>query len=220
MKRKIIFTILFLTVSILHLIGMVTNSIYLQIATKPLIAPLLILVYFYSVEKVNKWYLLALLFSFIGDVLLMDKINNFLLGIGAFLITQLLFIFIIGLQIKTSNWRQKMLASIPFIVYVVVLLMLVKDGLGEFLIPVIIYGIAISIFGVFSLLNYLLNKNSYASKYLFIGALFFISSDSLIALNKFYEANIIYPVVIMLTYIIAQYLILEFMVKLGGSRDN
>jgi uncharacterized membrane protein YhhN len=43
------------------------------------------------------------------------------------------------------------------------------------------------------------------------GALLFIASDSMIALNKFYSPHMIYPVAIMLTYALAQYLICHSM---------
>ena len=44
---------------------------------------------------------------------------------------------------------------------------------------------------------------------LLTGALLFIASDSMIALNKFYSPHMIYPVAIMLTYALAQYLICQ-----------
>ncbi|MBL4643249.1 MAG: hypothetical protein JKY44_06630, partial [Flavobacteriaceae bacterium] len=43
-------------------------------------------------------------------------------------------------------------------------------------------------------------------------AILFILSDSLIALNKFYEPNELYGVTIMITYIFAQFLICKAMI--------
>lgn len=97
------------------------------------------------------------------------------------------------------------------------LLSVLKNHLGELLIPVIIYGIVISVFGIVATLNYITNKSK-ANLWLFFGALFFIASDSMLAINKFYQPKEIYAVLIMLTYIIAQFLICKAMI--GKSEMN
>ncbi len=79
------------------------------------------------------------------------------------------------------------------------------------LIPVIIYGIVISTFGIVATLNYISNKTK-ANLWLFFGALFFIVSDSILAINKFYNPKEIFDFLIMLTYIIAQFLICKSMI--------
>jgi len=205
-------TFLFFTVSILDIIGVAIHNSMLQAIFKPMIILSLMALYYFSVEKKNNWYLLALAFSFLGDVLLMDKNNLFLYGIAAFLLSQILYIKIIGSQLKPSSLKQKITAIIPFLIYVIILLSILKSNLGEFLIPVVIYGITISIFGVVSLLNYFVSKTK-ISQVLLFGVILFILSDSMIALNKFHEAKAYYGVAIMITYILAQYLIFRFMVN-------
>jgi uncharacterized membrane protein YhhN len=54
-------------------------------------------------------------------------------------------------------------------------------------------------------LNFIQEKST-ANLWLFLGTIIFIISDSLIALNKFYEPKEFYSISIMLTYIVAQYL--------------
>ena len=147
----------------------------------------------------------------------MDKQNLFLYGIGAFLVTQVIYIFtIIGQMKKPSNFH-KYLYAFLFVNYVVFLLSLLRPNLGDFFYPVLIYGIAISVFGLVSTLNYA-TKRTRSSLFLMLGALLFIASDSMIALNKFYEPKIHYGVSIMLTYILAQYLIYKFMIN--SERDK
>lgn len=208
---------IFFTVSFLDITGVVLQSSLLQLIFKPLIMPCLILLYFVSTKSVNKWYVAAMFFSFLGDVLLLDKNNMFLYGIAAFLITQLLYVFIIAKQLPQSGWKTKISALVPFLIFFISLISILKDSLGDFLIPVIIYGVAISIFGFVSLLNYLLKKDP-ASFTLLGGAVLFILSDSMIALHKFYEPHAIYPTAIMITYIIAQFLIFRYMVKTSGEK--
>jgi uncharacterized membrane protein YhhN len=93
---------------------------------------------------------------------------------------------------------------------VVYLLTLLKPNLGNLFYPVLVYGITISVFGLVATLNYV-TKRTMPSRYLMLGAILFIASDSMIALNKFHDAQMFYPVAIMITYVLAQYLIYRFM---------
>jgi len=92
-----------------------------------------------------------------------------------------------------------------------VLLYLIYPNLEELLIPVIIYGIVISVFGVVAFLVYT-NDKSIANSWLFLGALIFILSDSILAINKFSQSSEFLGIAIMITYIIAQYLICKVMI--------
>ena len=134
----------------------------------------------------------------------------FLYGIGAFLITQVLFIVIVIKRTNVFSVRNILLSTIPFLVYLVVLMQALAPKLGAMFYPVLIYGSVISVFGI-SALNFHLTRRSAGSRLLLTGALLFIGSDSMIALNKFYSPHMIYPVAIMLTYALAQYLICHFM---------
>ena len=207
-------TILFFVVAISDVIGIIFNITWLQIVSKPLIILTLFVLYYFSAEQRNNWYLLALFFSFLGDVFLLDKNGYFLLGIGSFLITQILFIKLIISQLEKVRIHHFIITLLPFVVYFTVLISIIQENLTEFMIPVVIYGITISFFGMVSLLNYFIDKSK-RSLVLLIGVVLFIASDSMIALNKFHEPRILYPVAIMITYIVAQYFIYRFMRELN-----
>lgn len=89
---------------------------------------------------------------------------------------------------------------------------LLKPNLGELFYPVVVYGVAVSIFGLVATLNFVTTRTK-ASLFLVVGAMLFVISDSMIALNKFHEPQTIYPVAIMVTYILAQYLIYRFVIR-------
>ena len=215
MKKKHLvkgLTVLFLIVSALDIIGVALNNSLLQIIFKPMIILSLIALYYFTVEKKNNFYLMALFFSFLGDVFLLDKNNMFLYGIAAFLITQVFFIVIIVKQMKKPSTFHKYLYAFLFLNYIVYLLSLLKPNLGELFYPVLVYGVTISVFGLVATLNYV-TKRTKPELILMLGALLFITSDSFIALNKFHEPRTFYPVFIMITYVLAQYLIYKFMAK-------
>jgi len=60
-------------------------------------------------------------------------------------------------------------------------------------------------------LDYLQTK-TIKSIWMLAGAVVFIISDSLLAINKFHSSNEIFDVLIMITYIVAQYLIFKSMI--------
>ena len=205
-------TVLFFTVSIFDIVGVYLNSSLIQAIFKPLIIPSLIALYYFTVEKKNNWYVLALSFSFLGDVFLMDKNNMYLFGIASFLVTQLLYIIIIVKQMKKPSLFHKYLYAFLFLNYIVYLLSLLKPNLHEMFYPVLVYGAAISVFGLVATLNYV-TKRTRPALFLMLGAILFIASDSMIALNKFHVAQSFYPVTIMITYVLAQYLIYKYMIE-------
>ena len=86
-----------------------------------------------------------------------------------------------------------------------------KESLNEMLLPVIIYGLTISTFGIVSLVDFQ-NRKSQKSLFMLLGAMVFMISDSVLAINKFYNASHEFEIIIMFTYIIAQYLIFRSMV--------
>ena len=172
----------------------------------------LIALYTFSVSNRNKWYLLALIFSFLGDVfLLFEGKLFFMIGLVPFLIAHILFIKIILGWLTKSSLYNVVGAFIPFLITFSGLIYVLKDSLNELLIPVIIYGITISMFGVVSLLN-LLNTKTTKALWMFFGALVFITSDSILAINKFYFSKEIFEILEMVTYIVAQYLIYRSMI--------
>lgn len=198
-------SVAFLAVVILHISGLLFDD-RIAFLSKPLIITSLVIVYLVAVKKSNFWYVSALFFSFWGDVLLLFKEQYFVFGLASFLVAHILYIKITAGFIKKISFQKIVLACIPFLTFLITLLYLIIDNLGEMKIAVIVYGIVISTFGVVSFLNYLQAKST-ENLWLFLGTLIFIISDTLIALDKFYEPKEIYAVSVMLTYIVAQYLI-------------
>lgn len=215
-KSSTIFKILFVIISLLDILGLLIHVALLELIAKPFIIISLMAIYLTSVKNKNYWFLAALFFSFLGDVFLLDNNDMFLFGIAAFLITQLLYIKIIIGYLNNSSKSQKLQAILPFAIYFVLLIYLLIDNLGEYLIPVLVYGLTISVFGIVSLLNYIINK-SQTSKLLLFGAFLFIASDSMIAFDRFYESKGFYSVLIMITYILAQYLICKYLISKSNT---
>lgn len=211
---------LFFTVSFFNLLGIALKEPLLVYISKPFIISALWMLYKFQVEKTSYFYSIALFFSLVGDVVLMFKgLNFFMLGLVSFLIAQVFYILIVSKRIQNYSFLRLLKLSIPFLILVVGLISLLESkGLEGMLFPVIIYGITIGIFGTVALYSHLELKNK-ISKYMLFGALLFIISDSVLAINSFYEPMYWLRLLIMITYIVAQYFIYKSMVQVESSSD-
>jgi uncharacterized membrane protein YhhN len=198
----------FLLVAVTDIYAVIIQNKSLEIIFKPLLMTMLVIVYLLSVKKANFWLVSALFFSFWGDVFLLDKTNYFVFGLGAFLIAHIMYIKMTTKFLKKEPIVKILKTAIVFIALFTVVLFLIKDNLGEMLVPVIVYGIAISTFGTCALLNYLQEKST-ANTWMLLGSILFIASDSLIALNNFYSPKHFFDIAIIILYVVSQYLIVK-----------
>lgn len=217
-KTETRFTVLFVVLVIAELIcGSVDSLSQLHYATKPAIV--LSLIAFLMVwsntaaSTIKKLTVLALTLSLFGDILLMfvsESPHYFTAGLVSFLLAHVVYIFIF---MKHRNPNRKTLGFIiGLLVYASGLFYLLKDGLGAMLIPVIVYMFVILTMSVSAYLRKSM-VSSMSYNLVFIGALCFMLSDSILATNKFYEPLPLSNITIMLTYAVAQYLIVMGIIK-------
>jgi uncharacterized membrane protein YhhN len=219
-KTEKSFSILFFIIVIAELIcGSIESLSFFHYFTKPLILITLIFFFYKQSKHLNKRTrnitLLALVFSLIGDILLMFLVASpsyFTGGLVAFLLAHIMYILVF------LRSRNKAANTFPIIaillIYASGIFYLLKDGLGELLIPVLLYLIVILSMTVTAFLRKRSNRNSYIL--IFAGAIFFVISDSILALNKFYQPLAFTNISIMLTYAFAQYLIVLGILKQGN----
>ncbi len=184
------------------------------IIVKALIIPVLFFLYYRLIKgQINNYHrmiLSALVFSWLGDVTLEFQQKNdlfFMIGLSCFLIAQVIYL-IAFFSTKGENviFFKKIYLILPVILYGVIVIYILYDGLGDMKIPVIIYT-AVILTMLTSALNRekKVNRNSYIL--VLVGAIFFILSDSILAINKFGYQFDLAGIANMLTYITAQYLI-------------
>lgn len=202
-----------------------TGTLWLQYVTKPLLMPALML--FFSINSshykgpLKKWVLLALGFSMGGDVLLMfqDRMPEFFLfGLSSFLLAHIFYIFFFHQLRVSEGIRGKALWLIPVAIYYAGLMVWLSPRLGEMATPVRIYGLVISFMLVMALHMLYLRKKE-AGRLMLYGALLFVASDTLLAINKFYMPVPLAATLVMGTYGMAQFLIVRgALLQLAGIR--
>jgi uncharacterized membrane protein YhhN len=160
-----------------------------------------------AVPFVGKWLLVAaVLFSGAGDVILdLTFSGNFIAGLVSFLIAH---VFYIALFLRGAALRRRMVfATVLAVAFPVVMAAFLWPHLGEMRLPVAVYIAVIASMLVTSLHRAKLNLT------VVMGALAFVVSDSLLALNKFYSPFPWARYAIMATYYLAQYLIVSGVLK-------
>jgi uncharacterized membrane protein YhhN len=194
--------------------GFLKNDIITTV-TKPLLIPLLMLLVFVSTRPSGNRNIIlaALLFSFAGDVLLLYESTMpglFIPGLVSFLLTHILYIVYF---LSTRPKRMSLLKTAPYLgllvaAYGIFLLYLLFPHLGDLKIPVSIYAVVILCM-VLCTIHIYKRVSPPVGKLFITGALFFILSDSLLAFDKFHTSLNSFSFLIILTYCIAQWLIVS-----------
>jgi uncharacterized membrane protein YhhN len=150
----------------------------------------------------RRWISLGLMFSLLGDVLLAWPGDLFVFGLGAFLIAHLAY-----LKAYMSDCRR--LALLPLLlalgVGAVLLGILISHGLGPLLVPVMVYGLAISAMLWRALARLGSDVPKRSALLAAGGAAAFVFSDSLIGINRFVAPFHAAPYVIILSYWLGQW---------------
>lgn len=155
----------------------------------------------------------ALLFSFLGDLALTQSGELFfLLGMLAFMLTHICnSMYCIRLQDQAEGGRsiQTVTAALLLVLCIMVYRQL-SASLGSLRIPVLVYmfviaGMAVLVSGVYRVKKY----RYAAARWLIPGALLFICSDTLLALNKFSFHLGQMDIMVMLSYGLAQYFLVR-----------
>lgn len=216
-QAKLVF-LLYAIVALLDLLFIYNDQTTLRWFTKPLLMPLLMAGFYVATTTrtglLFRLILAALVLSWCGDVLLQLE-GFFIPGLISFLLAHLCYIiFFLQTEKTKKGWVQiQLLMVLPVLLYILLFLYLLLPHLGALKIPVIVYGITIG-----SMLLLALNtKYTLAAKIsrLFIwGAILFVISDSVLAVNLFAYQHLSLRLLVMITYSAAQYLIVSGAINL------
>lgn len=226
---------LFLLVSAVEIFAEISGNNLVRFISKPLLMITLIVFYVRAIRgnwnKFHKLMVVAFFFSWIGDVALMFVFKNenfFLVGLVGFLITHILYTLAFA---KVTNreavalFPRKFFVVIPLVIYMVALLWILVPAINgnektqPFLIPVLVYSTAIATMVAFSI-NRFNRVNDTSFQLVLTGALLFMFSDSIIAINKFLHPFPSAGIFIMVLYIAGQYLIAKGCLAQFNIRSN
>jgi len=211
MTRSGIVRIIFWITVILELVLISMEQNEWRWATKPLLMPLLMGILWAEKKNIVYFPLLlgALFLSWCGDVLLQME-GLFIPGLVSFLLAHICYIiyFLKRTSGKTGMLKTKRIFLVPVLIYILLFLYLLFPYLGAMKLPVIIYGITIGTMLLMSI--HTVGTIRYKTSLYFIaGAVLFVTSDSILAINLFAVKYTMLSLAVMLTYASAQYLIVS-----------
>jgi uncharacterized membrane protein YhhN len=216
---------LFLVASLGEILSEIIGVLYLHQVCKPLIMVTLGIYYLCHAEYRSTVVWLAIFFSLAGDVLLMFEVEHpkfFILGLAAFLIAHIFYILTYRQHQDESQENslkgvQKIRFSFPIVLAGTGLIVVLYPSLGSLKMPVALYALILIVMVLNSVFRY--GRTSNVSFWLvFSGSIFFMFSDSVLAINKFFKPVTAAGFWIMGTYILAQFLIIQGLVKHGNSK--
>jgi uncharacterized membrane protein YhhN len=215
----------YIVLSILYLLIVFLGQEQIAWFIKPFLIPFLLLgVSLYNYFPSKKLLLAALTFSWIGDIILLFTDRGeiyFVFGLIAFLISHVVYIITFSKQLKIRNRKNKAVFWIgvtAIIVYLLTMLAILLPSLGDLKIPVFVYALVISTMLLFAFKGFLIWKEP-ANWYILLGAIIFVSSDSILAFDKFYVQIMHGSFLIMVTYLLAQYLIVKGILSLNQKNS-
>lgn len=154
--------------------------------TKPLLIPVLAIYYVLNCRNVEFILVSALLFAFIGDIALIwpQKKNFFILGLLFFMVMHVLYIvFILKYQVSRPTFTFPVILScLLFIIPGTFIYIKLFKFLNDLKVVTIIYVLALMAMSYLCFASMIGTFNKY-SLIQFIGSLFFIISDALLAFD-------------------------------------
>jgi uncharacterized membrane protein YhhN len=163
---------------------------------------LLALIPKYPVAPFYRYMIVAgLVCSLIGDVFLMLPSDRFIQGLLSFLVAHIFYIaaFAFSGERALSKW-----AALPLLIYGVVMLWWLWSVLAKMRVPVIVYMLVILLMAWMALSRYL--ETGVSGSFLAaLGSIFFLASDSILAVNKFKAGFRSAQLLILITYFMAQW---------------
>jgi uncharacterized membrane protein YhhN len=150
------------------------------------------------------WLIFAgLLFSAAGDVFLMLPKDRFVAGLLSFLVAHLLYIVAFS---APAGFLAAPLLALPYLAGAGALLVILLPKTGKLALPVIVYSTALATMGWQAACRWQVMQDD-ASLYAMIGAILFMVSDSVLAINRFAKPFRAAEAVLLSTYFAAQTLI-------------
>lgn len=164
--------------------------------------------------RFHKRLFTGLIFAWIGDLLFMLNPSYFLYALLSFLISNLFYTRAFYLDFLSAQELDKKIARIAIAccsIGAIAFYFFLRPYLGGMKLPIMVYVFVVSMMLMMSVFRRL-RVNTLSFNLIFVGALIFALSDGLLAYFKFIAPSNLSGLMIMSTYMIAQFLIV-----MGGA---
>ncbi|MEC4003803.1 hypothetical protein OX283_003980 [Flavobacterium sp. SUN052] len=206
-------SVVFFLVSFIEIFAEYKMNFRLQWITKPFLIPILATLYLITSNSKSQLYLIALLFNWLANIFFISVEFKFLfIASACFLIFRLLIVVKIFKDEKSLGIFPIILGAIPFLFLFLSLINLVYKNInGVELYLVICQTILMTLFGGFSLANFII-KNTLPSKFLLISSLFFGINLFVLGVKYYYIDFTFLKPIAMTFFILGHFVFYKFLV--------
>jgi len=219
-KLEILLTVLYFSVSTIEVIAEYLKNTALIYTFKPMILLLLTTLYWVTSPKINRFYIAALLFSWLANLFFVSSdFNDIFIGAMLFFFYRVLSIYIVIKYIRLPGIFPIVVGCVPFLFIYMYLINLTYEDIGEGLVIFITQCILISFLGGLSVGNYILRSNK-ASTMLLLSTLFFAVTQFIFVIRLYYvDVNIFQPIAMTL-FVVGQYMFYKFIILAEDNKVN
>lgn len=214
------FLCLFFIVSLLEIMAEYYENKLLIWITKPFILPFLLAYYLSVTKKMNKYFLMAMVCSWIANLLFIEDTFKWIIYASIFfLIYRILIIYIVMNKVKMPSLVPLVIGSIPFIFIYTTICFLSFEAMGDNLYLFLIHGIFTIFLGGLSLGNYIMDLNK-SNLVLFLSTMLFALTQFLFVLIVFYQNENIFHAIAMGMFVIGQFLLTKFIFLTENNKSK
>ncbi len=197
------FTIFFAFLMALEIAGLTVIPTFHMVSKAMIIAG--IIGFYILVEKrQNNAFLTGLIFALLGDCfLLYETVEFFVIGLVCFLIMQLCYAASFNSKRRVPK-NKDYLVCLAIAIFGITILAKLWSSLGSMSTPVGLYATSIILMAIYA---YLRHPKLRGYNTVLIGVILFIISDTLLGLSKFNGSLPYGQILVMITYMLAQYFI-------------
>jgi hypothetical protein len=208
-KTKLVvpLTAVYFFVAFVEIIAESNKDVPLITMAKPLLMPLLLLMYWCASKKPDFLFVLGIFAAWGANLFLISSTMDMIfIGTVFFLLYRVLIILMVLRITKFPGFLPMVIGSLPFLFLYLFVSNLTYKELGERFFLFVVQGIFLILFGGFCLGSYIL-KSSKANSYLLVSTILFTAAQFITVLKIFYISYNIFQPLAMLCFIFGQYLL-------------
>jgi uncharacterized membrane protein YhhN len=200
----IIFLYILAALSLAYLVSLFFERGKFQTIAKICLMPVITSIYLTGTEHIFIPIVFALLFGWLGDILLLriKEVLFFRLGLASFLLGHLIYLSVMLYFAGSVNIKLLVISLAVYAVAGIFIIRLIKPS-KEMYVPVLIYETVILLMAVSAIQFFAVYRLPYGL-FILAGSICFIISDTLLAIHTFRAKPKIYYFIVMFTYIAAQ----------------
>lgn len=220
-NKNIVLVFAFFMVSAIEIVAEFYQNSIVMMLSKPLLMPILIVIYLLNSEKKSCLYVVALAVNWLANIMFISTdLKWVLIASVLFMLHRVLIVIKIFIDVKMTSLFPVIIGSIPFLFLFLSLISMVYETMDVFALTLcILQSIFMTIMGGFALGNYIL-KNDEAAKMLLMCTLFFAINLFVLGVKFYYlDLSFLKPIS-MGFFVIGHFILYQFVILTENNKKT